>query len=108
MTDTTPTQEDRDAAAGIDCFNYTYIKEGLRNGTWDEHQLVQAFARHRQAAIASVIAHATSAGGLDDALTAWRGHLRFHMAADESGDPVFTSTAKEAMKAAITAALTEV
>lgn len=42
---------------------------------------------------------------VDVALQTWRQHLRFHTVADENGDPVFKSTAKEAMRAALEAAL---
>jgi hypothetical protein len=74
MTDITPTQEDRDAMQSI---------LWVRTIIDDQDAIAEAFARHRQAAIASVIARATTpdaikratrainvSGKLQDAITA--------------------------------------
>lgn len=61
MTDITPTQEDRDAAAAIH-LHYSpnsrqvqHEAERMRSGKFDHDPLVQAFARHRQAAITAAL-----------------------------------------------------
>lgn len=52
MTDITPTQEDRDAAADYSFKHENpvwWLPEAIREGQKDEAPLAQAFARHRQA-----------------------------------------------------------
>jgi hypothetical protein len=68
MTDITPTQEDRNAAAAW--FDRAEADGLIRRGNRKDIPLVNAFARHRQAAIASVIAHATSDEAVERALQA--------------------------------------
>jgi hypothetical protein len=92
MTDITPTQEDIHAAKlylqGAGPWKLDEI------GIGENDYLVQCFARHRQAAIASVIAHATSADALKRAEQAWMNRDL----ADPNSNPI---------RDAITAALTE-
>lgn len=88
MTDITPTQEDRDAAIDfLDCLGFPNMasmvsgKATLKDAMGEKALTI--LARHRQAAIASVIAHATTpeavkratrainvSGKLQDAITA--------------------------------------
>jgi hypothetical protein len=79
-------QEDRDAASQ---FIAIVFELGSRDQTMIE-ALWEAFARHRQAAIASVIAHATSDEAVERARRAWN-ETPYH----------------RAMKAAILAAINE-
>jgi len=103
MTDITPTQEDRDAA-------WEYRPEGFGPsdkspwdaGTYDffeQGEKILAFARHRKAAIASVIARATTPDAIKRAKLTYLNESEF--CTDYGRETM------QPMKAAITAALTE-
>lgn len=58
------TQADREAAAEIliDSYDYASAAEQVRKGQWDDHPLVQAFARHRITAQREAIEEAAETG----------------------------------------------
>jgi hypothetical protein len=84
---------------------YPHNKDAILAGDWDNTDEVQFIARHRQAAIASVIAHATSDEAVERAARAIV-RRNWPSLAETDIDEMWDAQAANA-KAALTAALTE-
>lgn len=96
MTDTIPRQAVIDAIAPL-----------KSNGADHESCIYNQALDEAIAAINVIPAVTVTDDMLERALVEWRKNLRLHTTSDDFGDPVFRSTAPEAMKAALFAALGE-
>ena len=79
----------------------TFKKPNAAIAAWNTRAQTDALKIARDALLAEL--ETPSVGLVCFALAAWREHLRFHTTGDENGEPVFKSTSREAMAAAIQA-----